>query len=252
LLWGRSANRCAICKQELVIDSTPHDDESIIGEECHIISARNNGPRYQPDYPKEKVDSYENLILLCSVHHKMIDDQYETYTREILYHIKNTHEKWVFEKFENTEKEFKPPKIKRVKENIPEYLRRLTTSQSLLEIMDGADACYLSHDELKDEYETEQVGTFLQMVQDWGDFSSDFDVSHRVRAAFELSQTFRELDAIGFFIFGAKEIQIMEGGFEQPINFIVAHIRVIHQTSEEILTGEKFFKDVIKTSKERL
>ena len=47
MLWGRSGNRCAFpdCQKELVMDATEIDDESLIGEECHIISKNPNNPR---------------------------------------------------------------------------------------------------------------------------------------------------------------------------------------------------------------
>ncbi|MHB8137851.1 MAG: hypothetical protein ACYDGO_05620, partial [Smithellaceae bacterium] len=48
-------------------------------------------------YPKDKVDKYENLVLMCSVHHKVIDDQPGYYTVESLNNIKKDHEKWVRE-----------------------------------------------------------------------------------------------------------------------------------------------------------
>ncbi|WP_407637566.1 HNH endonuclease [Cohnella kolymensis] len=98
MLWGRSGNRCSICKQELVLDETDLDDASVIGEECHIISEKDNGPRHRNDYPTDQFDSYENLLLLCRVHHKMVDDQKETYTEDILRQLKNNHEKWVTER----------------------------------------------------------------------------------------------------------------------------------------------------------
>ena len=254
LLWGRAQMRCSFCKNKLDIDATPLDNESIIGDECHIISPRINGPRHKSDYPIEKVDSYENLILLCKVHHKMIDDQFETYTTEVLYQIKNNHEKWISEKIEKSQEKFELPKIKikRIKENIPEYFTRLKTWENLLEIINGADACHLSHDDLHDENEVEKVGSFLQMVQDWGDFSSDLDVSYRVNASYELGQSLNDLEAIGFFVFGAKEIQIMESGFEQPTNFLVAHIRVLHQENEEILNREQLFRYIVDTYKNKL
>jgi len=72
ILWGRAGNRCAICKHVLVVNSTPKNDESVIGEECHIVSGQTNGPRYDPTFTKEKLDSFENLMLLCRIHHKMI------------------------------------------------------------------------------------------------------------------------------------------------------------------------------------
>lgn len=89
MLWGRSGNRCSICKIELVVEATTKDDPSIIGEECHIISGQVNGPRYNTELNKNNIDTYDNLILLCRVHHKMIDDQQETYTEHVLKQMKD-------------------------------------------------------------------------------------------------------------------------------------------------------------------
>lgn len=89
VLWGRSGNRCAICKNELVIDATEQDDESVIAYECHIISSKPNGPRHDPSYPADKLDSYDNLILLCRTNHKMVDDQSTTFIANILRQIKS-------------------------------------------------------------------------------------------------------------------------------------------------------------------
>lgn len=99
MLWGRLGNHCAMpdCRKELVMDATETDDESLIGEECHIISRSPDGPRRNADFPEEKLDKYENLILLCRIHHKIIDDQPNTYTVEYLKQIKVAHEKWVRE-----------------------------------------------------------------------------------------------------------------------------------------------------------
>jgi hypothetical protein len=104
LLWGGSAFRCAICRTELVVDATPSDsdNESIVGDECHIISGQANGPRYDPSFPQAKIDSYSNVIILCKVCHKMVDDQPETYTRDYLLQIKKDHEQWVRDTLSST------------------------------------------------------------------------------------------------------------------------------------------------------
>ena len=68
LIWGKSGNRCAMCRHVLCIDATLEDDESIIGDECHIISKKVNGPRFDPDYLGEKLDSYENQLFLPLLH----------------------------------------------------------------------------------------------------------------------------------------------------------------------------------------
>src|SRR5262249_42781807 len=67
LLWGRSGNRCALCRNELIMDRTPADDESIVGDEAHIHSGQEGGPRYDPNFPQDRIDKYDNLILLCKI-----------------------------------------------------------------------------------------------------------------------------------------------------------------------------------------
>lgn len=253
LLWGSAAKRCAICKNKLIIDSTVHDEESVIGEECHIISAQPNGPRYNLEFPALEIDSYNNLILLCRIHHKMIDDQHETYTAEILYSMKTNHEKWVSEKLELSDKKLKLPKVRRVKKNIPEYLKRLTTGKDVTNIIDSAYAAYMDHDDPNGEHEVELIGNFLSTIGDVIEFGSDFDPSFRVKLSFELGESLKELEKAGFFVFGAIEVQILEGcELEQSSNFPVAHIRVVRQTNEEVLTGEKLFYDIVNTYKDQL
>lgn len=99
MLWGRAANRCAFvdCRKELVIDASQSDDESLIGEECHIVARSPDGPRGQSPLTLEQRDKYANLVLLCAVHHKVIDDQPGQYTVDHLKQIKGTHENWVRE-----------------------------------------------------------------------------------------------------------------------------------------------------------
>jgi predicted restriction endonuclease len=73
----------------LVVDETDLDAESVVGDECHIISEASNGPRHDPDFPIDEIDNISNLMLLCRVHHKMVDDQYDTYTAELLQSIRS-------------------------------------------------------------------------------------------------------------------------------------------------------------------
>ena len=86
-LWGKAGCRCSICNTKLILDDSKH---TCIGEHCHIISKKSDGPRHQEgviDY-----DSYDNLILLCRNHHKEIDYNPANYTIEKLKQIKNEHE----------------------------------------------------------------------------------------------------------------------------------------------------------------
>jgi len=97
LLWGRSGNRCAICKIEL----SPDGSIETIGEIAHIVSQTNTGPRGNDPLPLEERDDYSNLILLCPNHHSKIDKIPDEWPALKLQKIKNDHEKWVSEKLEN-------------------------------------------------------------------------------------------------------------------------------------------------------
>lgn len=95
MLWGRSGNRCAICRNELVADATQADDPSVLGEAAHIVAREQNGPRGTSSLSDEQRDRYENLILLCPTDHTLIDSQVLTWTLERLHQQKQTHEEWV-------------------------------------------------------------------------------------------------------------------------------------------------------------
>ena len=97
MLWGRAANRCAFpsCQLDLFIDATETDDEALIGEECHIVARSSHGPRGDSQLTPEQRDKYGNLILLCAVHHELVDDQPGEYSVERLRQMKQDHENWV-------------------------------------------------------------------------------------------------------------------------------------------------------------
>jgi len=235
VLWGRSANMCAICKRELVTNSTPKDDESIVGEECHIISGQPNGPRYDPTFPRKNLDLYQNLILLCRTDHKMVDDQSDTYTVNILQQMKSNHENWVKDKLKPST-ESSPIRIRRIKENTPAFLHRFTTGKEVLNLVGSCYVYYMDHDEPHTQEEADLIGGFLKILRDWGDISPDLDPNDHVRTGFDLTQTLKELEEAGFHVFGAREVQMIEGGKDAPSEWPVAFIRVIRKTNPEIIS----------------
>lgn len=94
-LYANSRNRCAMpgCNVELVNDGTN------IGQIAHIEGVSAKGPRHNPNLSLEEIDSYENLILLCCNHHKIIDSKKNlgVYTVEKLKEIKKNHENHINE-----------------------------------------------------------------------------------------------------------------------------------------------------------
>ena len=88
-LFALSGNRCAFpqCGRAIV---QPHG--IVTGEICHIAARSKKGPRYDQNLSGEAMHSFENLILLCEAHHKIVDGDKKIYTIELLRSIKAVHE----------------------------------------------------------------------------------------------------------------------------------------------------------------
>lgn len=89
LLYAHSGNCCAFEGCHLPIFE---DDGTLTGECCHIEAYSSNGPRYNEQQTDEDRNGYDNLVLMCSRHHKIIDNHPEQYTVEKLKSIKESHE----------------------------------------------------------------------------------------------------------------------------------------------------------------
>lgn len=89
-LFALSSNECAFPKCKIpIIDLA---SSKIIGEICHIKARSEGGPRYDEKQTEAERHSFDNLILLCSMHHSIIDADTVAYTVERLFSMKNEHE----------------------------------------------------------------------------------------------------------------------------------------------------------------
>jgi hypothetical protein len=88
-LFAKSGNKCAMpdCQAQLITDNG-----TVIGEICHIKAESPKGPRYDSKQTDEDRHGYVNLILMCPIHHKIIDTETRKYTTNKLLAIKNQHE----------------------------------------------------------------------------------------------------------------------------------------------------------------
>ena len=89
-LFAVSGNQCAFpkCQAPLVDPASG----KVTGRICHIKGRKPGSPRYDPRQTDAERHSFENLVLMCPIHHDVIDAGEESYTVERLQGIKAVHE----------------------------------------------------------------------------------------------------------------------------------------------------------------
>ena len=94
ILFGLSGNQCAHpeCTNNVIEPATEKSNAAVIAQICHIYAISDDGPRGKAGLTNEELNSPDNLILLCPTHHKVVDNQYETYPAEMLKQWKQNHE----------------------------------------------------------------------------------------------------------------------------------------------------------------
>lgn len=89
-LFAVSGNRCAFPNCEnTIVDPT---SGTVVGVICHIKAQSPDGPRYDPSQTDEERHGFDNLLLMCPIHHRIIDSDPESYTVPRLKEIKAKHE----------------------------------------------------------------------------------------------------------------------------------------------------------------
>lgn len=89
-LFAVSGNRCAFpgCKISLIDDASG----KVTGKICHIKAENPSGPRYDASQSDKERHAFENFLLMCPIHHDVIDADPESYTVSRLKEIKAKHE----------------------------------------------------------------------------------------------------------------------------------------------------------------
>ena len=92
-LYALSGNRCAFsgCTAPIIEDG-PGMAGINMGEICHIRASKPGGERYDPAQSGAERQGYENLILLCRRHHKLIDSDTIEFSVAKLLAMKQEHE----------------------------------------------------------------------------------------------------------------------------------------------------------------
>jgi len=223
-LWAKSANRCSICKTELFAKQKD-SEEFNIGEECHIISAKTNGPRHKPNL--SDYDTFDNLILLCRNHHREIDELTDTYTEELLRYIKLNHENWVQSTINNA--------IKSTNNVQPKFLTRITSGKELLNILNESHGYRTDYDEADNEEDADFIGGVIQDLIDYGDLSGMVEAYDKVKMGYQLNDLLKTLEDKGYFLFGEKGVERVKFGNGESDKWSIATIIIKRKDSSEIV-----------------
>lgn len=95
ILFAVSGNQCSFpgCSQRLVeITASTNDSPAIMAKIAHIVAHSEKGPRGDEKYPAEKLNTHENLILLCPTCHDRVDRLPFQYNVHVLRQMKRDHE----------------------------------------------------------------------------------------------------------------------------------------------------------------
>lgn len=100
ILWGLAAGRCSFpgCREICIAPPSAADAVAVIGDIAHIAAHSSKGPRPDPSFPADAIDTYANWILLCPKHHRLVDAQPNTHDSTTLLRWKAEHESWVAER----------------------------------------------------------------------------------------------------------------------------------------------------------
>lgn len=100
-LWIKSGARCSFpgCNEYLLTDTNVTNQTVKHGNIAHIVAASKGGARGQHERPMETRSQIDNLMLVCQLHHTLIDDKSKEamYTVELLQKFKRSHEQRIYE-----------------------------------------------------------------------------------------------------------------------------------------------------------
>lgn len=98
VLMGKSGGKCEFrgC-EEFVLNESLTRKSGIYSNFAHIIADSENGPRGDRELSQKLRTEESNIMVLCFKHHKVIDENENEYTVELLREMKAEHEKYIRE-----------------------------------------------------------------------------------------------------------------------------------------------------------
>ncbi|MGW5879991.1 HNH endonuclease [Nocardiopsis terrae] len=241
IIWIEAGGRCSICRRHLLNHGSSSADPSVFGEEAHIVGRGANGPR-AGGLDAKLIDGHDNLILLCSEHHKQIDDQVADFPVARLRKIKEDHKKWIASLDSS---ESKPIKLIRdPRHSIPELLKLISRGSEIWTMIEEGHAFEYALPDHMEESDEDLAIEFLDLVGDYMDISADLGGIRQKRDAQKLLQEYIEnLRGRGLLVGAALYRMLLVGGaFDDPWPWVslrvevqgVDHAKVVDKSSNDI------------------
>lgn len=101
----------------------------------------------------------------------------------------------------------------------------------MLKIVVGSSALLTDHDEVRTREEADIVGGFFQYLQD----CDELEPADQVHVSLEISEKIDELEKEGFWVFGGREVRLLEGGEKPPTSFPCAIIQIMRKDNSAII-----------------
>lgn len=89
-LFAVSGNECAFSK--CTVPLVDQASGKVTGRICHIKGRKPGSPRYDPKQADAERHAFDNLLLMCPIHHDVIDADEGSFTVDRLQAIKSSHE----------------------------------------------------------------------------------------------------------------------------------------------------------------
>lgn len=121
--------------------------------------------------------------------------------------------------FEITVEQLQSP-TKQAKSGTPKvrFLIRVATGKEAFDIVGAADLSEFDHDEAASKEEAVAIGDFFQELKDASEIWSEIEPANRVEITFSFTDRIRELEAMGFYVFGhRRRVLVTANGADRNI-----------------------------------
>lgn len=180
-----------------------------------MVSAAASGPRYGPP-PPGGYDGLDNLFLLCSVCHRIVDTQPASFPPEALHAMKADHEGWVAQQIETGDLPVFSYSLTPAPAEL--HLSLIASGRQLVSLVSNADDLVTDHDSPRSVEDAELIASVFDRLGD-----SDVDLeAGGPGASVRLGQDYQrliteELLPAGIVLYGAvADRQIVVGGVGTP------------------------------------